>query len=96
MDSYTPSMGLLSAPATIRRVWIAEGCTNCGWCSGLDEALFVASAKGACIHGTQREDGATDANLSQTSDLRVPRRGEDATFLTFIADGCPAQVIRLA
>lgn len=88
-------MALLSTPATIRRVWIAEGCTNCGWCSGLDGELFAPSVHGACIRGAQRQDGTTDANRSQVSDLRTPRQGEDAVFLTFVADGCPAQVIRL-
>jgi ferredoxin len=90
------AMTELGAQTRIARVWIESGCTSCGWCSDLLPDLFSGSSKeGSRIRGTERVDGRTDANERALSLLKQIREGEAAEFLSFVASGCPPQVIHI-
>ncbi|HEX3135097.1 MAG TPA: hypothetical protein VHX44_16145 [Planctomycetota bacterium] len=79
-----------------RRVWIAEGCIHCYWCQNLAPLVFLAGEQSTTIAGGVRVDGQTSDNCREHSALRTDILSEaDFTFLPFVADGCPVQVIRL-
>lgn len=83
-------------PKRARRVWIAEGCIHCYWCQNLAPLVFLAGEQGTRIAGEVRVDGITSDNRQEQSPLRVDVLSEsDFTFLPFVADGCPVQVIHL-
>jgi ferredoxin len=82
--------------APVARVWIEEGCIQCGWCSDLVPEVFLVTRENRCeIRAEARLDGATDDNRVTRAPLRVTRNGADATFMEFVAAGCPAAVIKL-
>lgn len=84
------------AQGTIRRVWIESGCIACGWCTDLVPTIFVVGGGKACvIAASARKDGGRGANRREKSPLKHALTGADADFLGFVADGCPAKVIRL-
>ncbi len=82
--------------APVGRVWIEEGCIQCGWCSDLLPDVFRVTKDHRCeIIGEARCDGATDDNRSTHAALRVRVFGPEATFFEFVAAGCPAAVIKI-
>lgn len=82
--------------ATVNRVWIAPGCIECGWCTDLLPEVFEVEAGAACvIAASARKDGRSGTNQREKSPLKRALRGKDADFLGFVADGCPAKVIKL-
>jgi ferredoxin len=66
-------------------VAIAEGCIACGWCSSLAGEVFSTDGPRAVV----RRDSLDDQGRV------LPRIAVDRAFLTFVADGCPAQVIQI-
>lgn len=83
-------------PKRQRRVWIAEGCIHCYWCQNLAPLVFQAGDQGTVIAGGVRVDGSTTDNRREQAALRTDVLSEgDLSFLPFVADGCPVQVIRL-
>ena len=81
---------------TIKRVWIEPGCIACGWCTDLMPTIFVVGAGKACvIAASARKDGSRGANRREKSALKQGLTGAEADFLSFVADGCPAKVIKL-
>jgi ferredoxin len=82
----------MPSPATI---WIEEGCIQCGWCENLEPVVFQITARGCEIRTSARRDGGSGPNRAERSTLRPDALdGPATTFLRFIADGCPVQVIR--
>jgi len=80
----------------IRRVWIEPGCIACGWCTDLVPAIFIVGEGKACvIAAAARKDGSRGANRREKSPLKRMLTRADAEFLCFVADGCPAKVIKL-
>ncbi len=79
------------------RIWIDEGCIQCGWCQTLDDRVFAVGPTGTVIRGDVRSDGRTDANRDARATLRQDVLDAAALgYLQFIADGCPVRVIRIA
>ncbi len=79
-----------------QRIWIEDGCIQCGWCHNLLPQVFLMDASGTRIVGAVRQDGVTSDNRVERSPLRSGRvPAEELTFLPFVADGCPARVINL-
>jgi hypothetical protein len=79
------------------RVWIDEGCIQCGWCENLEPRVFIISELGCSIVADCREDGLTDHNRERLANLREGvLDAESLAYLPFIAGGCPAEVIRLS
>ena len=79
------------------RVWIEDGCIRCHWCQHLVPEVFLDSPGGCQIRGTARADGITDENRIAKLPLAPGTvDGATDTYLTFVADGCPAQVIKLS
>ncbi len=79
------------------RVWIDEGCIQCGWCQNLEPRVFEVSELGCQILGRVRLDGLTDPNRTERVALHAQALEEDAiNYLAFIAGGCPVEVIQLA
>ncbi len=84
------------APPDTTRVWISAGCICCHWCQHLIPEVFQDGAGGCQIRGSAREDGVTDDNLTERSRLRsgaIDAKTEE--FLSFVAGGCPSQVIHV-
>jgi hypothetical protein len=83
--------------SAMARVWIEEGCIQCGWCQNLEPRVFSVSELGCLILADVRQDGLSDDNRAQRVELRAEALDEDAVnYLPFIAGGCPAEVIQLA
>lgn len=84
------------APATVRRIWIDDGCIACGWCGDLMPTVFAKGTEGLSqIQGRIRRDKITDDNRASMSPLRQVIVEQEAEFLAFVAAGCPPHVINL-
>lgn len=78
-----------------KRVWIEQGCIACNWCTDLLPSVFTAGASGfSVITADSRKDGRQGTNRREKSPLSKPLQGKEGDFLGFVADGCPARVIR--
>jgi ferredoxin len=84
---------LTSAPVT---VWIAPGCTRCHWCQHLMPTVFQDSPEGSLVRAEARRDGGTCSNAAARSPIKDGHLdAASASFLTFVADGCPVRVIKV-
>lgn len=93
VDVQRSNMGTATRVA---RVWIEPGCIRCGWCSDLAPEVFQGSERHETrINGAIRSDGMTDDNRAARSLLLRPLLEQQAEFMEFVADGCPAHVIKL-
>lgn len=82
--------------APVARIWIEAGCIQCGWCSDLVPDVFLVTGDALCeIRGQARVDHLTDDNRTSRILLVKPFEGAEATFIEFVAAGCPAAVIRI-
>jgi hypothetical protein len=89
--------GMEAEDLPVGRVWIESGCIECGWCTDLLPAVFeVRAGKPCIIAAAARSDGRAGANRRERSPLAKPFHDKDARFLEFVADGCPAKVIRFS
>jgi ferredoxin len=78
-------------------IWIDEGCIQCGWCQNLEPAVFFVSEEGCVIRAEARRDDIQGTNREEQSRLRPGVLDSDGvSFMRFIADGCPVQVIKLS
>ena len=84
---------LTPAPVT---VWIAPGCTRCRWCQHLLPTVFEDSPAGSQVRAEARCDSDTCSNEASRSPIKPGHLdASSSTFLDFVADGCPAQVIKV-
>lgn len=78
------------------RIWIEEGCIQCYWCQNLSPEIFVCGDQGTRIRQDIRMDNCASPNRDERSPLTsIAQETLDLMFVQFVADGCPAQVIKL-
>ena len=52
-----------------QRVWIAQGCTRCGWCRNLSPEIFTLTDQGMVISSESRCDQLQSHNRDEQSPL---------------------------
>lgn len=78
------------------RIWIEEGCIQCYWCQNLCPEVFACGEGGTQIRPGLLSDRQATTNRVERSRLTAKARAAlDHRFLQFVADGCPAKVIKL-
>jgi ferredoxin len=78
------------------RIWIEAGCIQCFWCQNLCPQVFGVSPDGSIVLADARVDGMSDENRVQRSPIKAGLLSEEeATFMPFLAGGCPSQVIKV-
>jgi ferredoxin len=83
-------------PSKEQRIWIEEGCIQCFWCQNLSPDVFVCGDQGTQIHPDLRVDQRSSTNRVERSPMTASARATlDLSFIQFVADGCPAKVIKL-
>jgi ferredoxin len=78
------------------RIWIEEGCIQCCWCHNLSPEVFVFGEAGTELNPALRSDRRASSNRQERSPLTAAALATlNLGFIQFVADGCPAKVIKL-